>query len=263
MLLQDHCHKETLLEIHPDVPVFAIKEAASLITSWKHFRTIVTLDVFGADGNKDWRSTSSFPMPDWIGISRLLQTDDVLNFHAALMITFNTSHSSPRSKLGKVNGSCKRHHSAIEPDGDEESAEAIIYTPHGLHSSDLAIVAEADPPISTLAFLHGLHNVRVGTASGRTALQTNLGAHNGLKAQRVLRSKYWIGTHDEIKKGGGLIAWFLQRDELTLKDALDLEREQRQKGTKDAARGEFGEVLDSFDDCNWVDLRNGESRMLV
>lgn len=264
----DHCHKDTLLEIHPDVPVFAIKEAAKLIESWRHFRTVTTVNGFGVNGDTDWRSTSLPPLPEWIGISRLLQVDDVLNYHAALMITFNNRHGNAQSKLAKTNGdmkngSRKRHHAAIEPNEDEETAEAIVYTPHGMHSQDLALIPKAQPSITTLAFLHGLHNVRVGTASGKTALQSNLGAHNGLKAQRILNSSYWIGTHDEIKKGGGLVAWFLQRDELTLKDALDQERRSRQNGENDMAKGELGKMLDSFNDTNWCDLRNGESKVLL
>ncbi|EME83347.1 uncharacterized protein MYCFIDRAFT_39034 [Pseudocercospora fijiensis CIRAD86] len=235
----DHCHKETLLEIHPDVPVFAAREAARLIQSWKHFRSVNVVNVFGKGDDTDWRSTSTPPLPEWIGISRLLSTDDVLYYHAA------------------------RHHSAIEPDEDDEHAEVIIYTPHGVQHGDLAIIPQASPALTTLAFLHGLHDVRVGTATGRTALQLNLGAMNGLKAQRTLNARYWLGTHDEIKRGGGLVAWFLQRDVITLKEALEHERSQREHGAEDAVGGEIGKVLDSFDDINWVDLKNGESRVLV
>jgi hypothetical protein len=244
--------------------VFATHEAAKLIESWSHFRSVNAVVHFGAHGDGDWRSTSMPPLPEWIGISRLLQTDDVLNMHAALMIAFNNRPGNPAKTPNlSEHGTRKRAHAAVE-DEDEDSAEAIIYTPHGIHSDDLALVPKASPAISTLAFLHGLHDVRVGTASGRTALQTNLGAHNGLKAQRILNSKYWIGTHDEVKIGNGFITWFLQRHELTLKDALERERKQRRKDAKDsAAQGEFGQVLDSFDETKWLDLRNGESRVLV
>lgn len=262
----DHCHKETLLEVNPNVPVFAIKEAAKLIEGWKHFRTVVAVNTFGAEGETDWRSTCIPPLPEWIGISRLLQADDVLNYHAALLITFNNRHANSKAKLNvKPTGKRKRgsHHSTIEPDEDDETAEAIVYTPHGINSADLELIPKASPAISTLAFLHGLHNVRVGTASGRTALQSNLGAHNGLQAQRILKASYWAATHDEVKKGGGLVAWFLQRDALTLKDALDRERKLRHAGTE--VSGDLSKVLESFDesDCNWVDVRNGESLVLL
>ena len=261
----DHCHKDTLLEIPPSVPVFAIKEAAKLISGWKHFRTVVTVTSFGANGDLDWRSTSTPPLPDWIGISRLLQTEDVLNYHAALMICFNNKHSETNSKLavntnGSVNGKRKQNRASIEDDEDDETAEAILYTPHGMYSGDLHLIPSASPPIRTLAFLHGLHNVRVGTASGRTALQSNLGAHNGLKAQRILNAKYWIGTHDEIKTGGGFVSWFLQRDVISLKEALEREKVATREGGGHVADGE---VVDSFEGTNWVDLENGESRVLV
>ncbi|CAK3760171.1 Hypothetical predicted protein [Lecanosticta acicola] len=264
----DHCHRDTLLQLHPDVSIFAIKEAAKSIKSWDHFRTVVVINNFGVDGDTDWRSTSLPPLPEWIGISRLLQTDGVLNFHSALLITFNNRHGNAMSKLKAMNRHTanavrERHHSTIEANEDDETAEAVIYTPHGIFSGDLDLVPKAQPPISTLAFLHGLHNVRIGTARGRTALQTNLGAHNGLKAQRILNASYWIGTHDEVKKGVGIIARFLQRDEITLKDALEHERRSQQDGGTRKANGDWSAMLDSFEDTNWIDLRNGESRILM
>lgn len=260
----DHCHKASCLEIHADVPVFAVKEAAMLIQSWGHFRTVVAVDVFGENGDTDWRSTSTPPLPDWIGISRLLQKDDVLNYHSALMICFNNQYGISQTKVANTEGHTShrwRHQHTIECD-ESESAEAIVYTPHGIQSDDLALIPNARPAILPLAFLHGLHNVRVGTASGRTALQSNLGAHNGLRAQRLLKAKYWIGTHDEIKIGGGLVAWFLQRDVLTLKDAV--EEEQRLKRQNcGSLYGEHSEVLDGFEGTNWVHLDNGESKVLL
>ncbi|EME46561.1 hypothetical protein DOTSEDRAFT_70541 [Dothistroma septosporum NZE10] len=264
----DHCHKETLLELHPDVPVFAGKEAANLIESWKHFRSVTTLGHFGTDGDgsTDWRGTSLRGLPEWIGISRLLSTEDVLYYHSAILITFNNRHGSANAKFAKenglLNGTRKRHHSAFEPDEDEEIAEAIIYTPHGIQSGDLALIPKAQPSISVLAFLHGLHNVRIGTVNGRTALQLNLGALNGLKAQRILHSKFWIGTHDEVKKGGGLVSWFLQREAMSLADALIVEKRARQNGTANTNK-EVAEALDAFNDTKFCDLRNGESRILV
>ena len=135
-----------------------------------------------------------------------------------------------------------------------------MYTPHGIHSGDLNLIPNAEPPIYTLAFLHGLHNVRVGTVSGRTALQSNLGAYNGLKAQRLLNAKYWISTHDEIKKGGGLVSWFLQRDVITVQQALEEEKRAKREDENDEADVE---LVEAFEGTKWVELRNGESRVLV
>lgn len=174
----DHCHHDTLLEAHPDVPVFAFPEAAALIKSWGHFRTVIAVGSVGSEEPFDWRSSSIPPfLPQWLGVCRIQQTEDRFNYHSALLITFNNT---------------------IEPYEDDNTAEGLIYTPHGVHSADFEVIPKAVPSISTLVFLHGLHNVRVGTASGGTALQLNLGSHNGLKAQRILKARYWIGTHDEV-----------------------------------------------------------------
>ncbi len=120
-------------------------------------------------------------------------------------------------------------------------AEAVIYTPHGIHPATLTTVAKASPPIQTLAFLHGLHDISIGS-------QLNLGAHNGLAAQRLLGAKYWIGTHDEVKKGGGLVSWFLKRKVYTVQEALEKAKEQ----------GDGGEV-----DARFMDLKNGETAVLA
>ncbi len=56
--------------------------------------------------------------------------------------------------------------------------------------------------------------------------QLNLDAHNALKAQRMLNAKYWVGTHDEVKTGGGLIASFLRRKAYSILDTLGKERRE-------------------------------------
>lgn len=256
----DHCHKDTLLEVHPNVPVFAVGDAVDLIKGWNHFRTVVTMQSFGTSGNNDWRLASEPPLPEWLSICRLLQKDDLLNYHSAVMIAFNNNSSVAVAGNGTVNGKSK---SSLRQKGSrsDDAAEAVIYTPHGIFSGDLDLIPAANPPIRTLAFLHGLHNVRIGSATGRLAQQLNTGAHNGLKAQRVLNAKYWIGTHDEVKKGFGLVSWFLQRDVISLPEALKRERESKED--EDGPVGlDDGEVA-AFEGVNWVDLGNGESKVLV
>ncbi|KAF4556108.1 Hypothetical protein D9617_1g079830 [Elsinoe fawcettii] len=233
----DHCHKETLLEIDPNVPVFATEQAAKLIQSWDHFRSVQTTPNFGGDV-LDWRTVSLTPLPDWVSISRIITAGDALYYHSALLIAFNNGHNS---KLD-------------DNSSEDESAEALIYSPHGIHAEDLHVLPEADPEIRTLAFLHGLHDINIASKQ-----QLNLGAHNGLKAQRIIKAKYWIGTHDEVKTGGGLISWFLNRKVISLQDALE---EERKKSL--AEQGE--KILDdqgNMASVNWAELSNGESRVLV
>jgi hypothetical protein len=248
----DHCHKDTLLEVHRDVPVFATEQAASLVSGWNHFRMVVTTPTF--KDNADWHDYSLSPLPSWLSISRLTASKDALFYHSALLITFAThpflSHATPK----------KRSSLSIYGDGTEdvplntqtEAAECVIYTPHGIPHTALTPIATAEPPLHTLAFLHGLHDVSISAAQ-----QLNLGAKNGLLAQKILRAKYWVATHDEVKKGGGFISWWLRRKAWTLEDALKEARAEMDG--EDTNMGGHGDV---FEDVRFQDMANGESRIL-
>lgn len=142
----------------------------------------------------------------------------------------------------------------------------MLYTPHGLSHTGLTPLISAAPPIKVLAFLHGLHSVRISGAS-----QLNLGAENGVRAQRILKAKYWVGTHDEVKKGGGLIGWFLNRKKWTVKEALEKVRKDLEEMDKRRAKvvGDGNSVLgkrkagDEWEDVRFEEVGNGESRVLV
>ncbi|KAF2127878.1 hypothetical protein P153DRAFT_432322, partial [Dothidotthia symphoricarpi CBS 119687] len=197
----DHCHRETLVEVHPNVPVFATEEAARLISSWTHFRSVIPIPTLPT--HADWHDFSLLPLPSWLSITRLTAQKDPLYLHSALLITFSTHPLLPPTP--KKRSSLHIHGDAPHPPDPDESAECILYTPHGLPHTALSPIATADPPLRTLAFLHGLHDVSISAAQ-----QLNLGAMNGVLAQRVLRARYWVATHDEVKKGGGLVSWFLR-----------------------------------------------------
>jgi hypothetical protein len=209
----DHCHRETLLQCDRRIPVIATTKAAALIYGWKHFDRVIETPVF--DG--DWLGYEVKDFPDWVSITRLQTKSDAFYYHSAVMVAFD---------LGT-------------------GVEALIYTPHGIHAPSLGTVSSADPPISTLAFLHGLHDVSIDWGQ-----QLNLGAHNGLAAQRLLGAKYWIGTHDEVKKGGGLVSWLLRRRVYTLEDAL------KEESKKAEEKGEGSR------EAKFLELKNGETIQL-
>lgn len=216
-----------------------------MITSFNHFRTVLTTPTFTPEA-PDWRDYSLLPLPSWLSISRLTAPKDALFYHSALLITFATHPFLPatpkkRSSL-LING---EDYEPASISSSTDAAECVIYTPHGISHTALAPIALADPPLHTLAFLHGLHDVSIGAAQ-----QLNLGAKNGVLAQRVLRAKYWVATHDEVKKGGGMISWFLRRKVWTLEDALK------------AARAESSADGDDFEDVHFEEVGNGESRVL-
>jgi hypothetical protein len=232
----DHMHRETLLEVSSSVPVFAPGKAAGMIRSWAHFDTVVTLgSSLGAQGT-DWRKTSVPPLPEWLGISRLgVDKVDLLYYHSAIMFAF-----LPCSDDASPSFSTAADENA---EIEAQEAEAIIYTPHGISPTDLQHLPTANPPIHTLALLHGLHDIRLGP-------QLNLGAHNGLKVQRLTGARYWIATHDEVKKGGGLVSWFLKREVVSVREAL--EREMKEIGSGKEGKREV----------RFMELGNGESLIL-
>lgn len=214
--------RSTLLEVSPHTPIFATDKAADLIRSWSHFETVIKMPVFKA--KSDWRTTSMLPLPKWLGVSRLITEADALYYHSAVIMCIRVSGS--------------------------ENAEAVIYTPHGVQAVTFSTLKSANPSVSTLAFLHGLHDVSITLTK-----QLNLGAHNALKAQRLLQSKYWVGTHDEVKKGGGLLAPFLRRKAHTFLEALA----QESKSTSDNGVLEKQQLAD----VSYVDLASGESLLLT
>jgi hypothetical protein len=222
------------------------QQAAALISSWNHFRTVLITPTF--TDNSDWHDYSLPPLPTWLSISRLTATGDSLFYHSALLITFATHPFLPHTTPKKRYSSLSINGDGLEdmgPNINGEAAECVIYTPHGIPSAALSPIAKADPPLHTLAFLHGLHDVAIGSAQ-----QLNLGAKNGVLAQRILRAKYWVATHDEVKKGGGFISWFLKRKVWTVEDAL---KEAQLNGPNEGWE---------FEDVRFQNLGNGEGRVL-
>jgi hypothetical protein len=209
----DHCHEATLKELPRTTPVFATEKAASLVRSWRHFDTVITTPPFSPSTSlTDWQKTlSRAPLPSWVGIGRVVTAGNALYYHSAVVIVFTQ--------------------------GDDSTPAAVIYSPHGVRGSDLAGLTSPDSGkgIRTLALLHGLHDVRIWRTK-----QLNLGALNALAAVRASGARYWIATHDEVKRGGGFIAPLLRRTRYTVADAVA--HETRTQGEKVPSDYEFIEL---------------------
>lgn len=158
---------------------------------------------------------------------------DALYFHSAILIMFNVAAEMAGSTLG-----------------EDPAVETVIYSPHGIYADNFSHIPSAIPPIKTLALLHGLHDINISSTK-----QLNLGAHNGLRVQRLVKAKYWIGTHDEVKKSRGLLAPFLRRKVLTFQQAL--EEEKRDRGFV----SDHSDLAD-MKDVRFATLQNGESLLL-
>ena len=212
----DHCHEATLLQLPRSVPLFATSKAATRIRSWRHFNIVTDIPTF--DGS-DWHKSSIAPLPQWLGVTRILTPTRLPNpakLHSALGIFIARSEDS------------------------SATAEAVIYTPHGIDVSSFRSLTRVSPSISILALLHGLTDVSLSFMS-----QLNLGAHNAIKAQDVLRARYWVSTHDENKEGSGIVAFLLRRKEISLTEAMKTHGEMQS------------------DDFKCIDIPSGRSQVLA
>lgn len=245
----DHCHKETLLELNPSTPVFAAKEAVTLVKSWRHFTTVSEIPVF-APPDRDRQKYSAGSLPDWLGVSRIVNKSDSVYLHSAILLTFQLDHSIS--------------HNGTRIDGENKALlEAVIYTPHGTQAQDLRRIHSTSPSITVLALLHGLHEVNLTPFS-----RLNLGGHNGLKAQRTCKAKYWISTHDEDKNGTGLVALLLKRKPVSLHEAVERERQElkQEQQKRQEQQGQEIQLRSSYSvnatQMIVAELANGESILL-
>ena len=191
----DHCHRATLEELPASTPVFAADVAANLIRGWGHFDKVITSPELTP--GVAWTRLTVGPLPPWLAIGRVVTAGNALYYHAATLVAFDVG----------------------------SGAESVVYSPHGIASSDLQSLRASG--VKTLALLHGLHDVRIWMTK-----QLNLGARNGIKAVAASGARYWVATHDEVKTGGGFIAPFLQRTKYTLGDAVEHEQQTMEKAPK-------------------------------
>lgn len=183
----DHCHQATLLQLPPSTPIYAADAAADLIRSWNHFDSVTTAPGFAP--NTSWRDIPADDgLPPWLRIARVITPGNALYYHSALVLAFDVDKS--------------------------KGPEAVVYSPHGIHADDLSFLPVPESGLTTLALLHGMHDVRIWLMK-----QLNLGALNGVEAVRAAAAKYWIATHDEVKTGAGVIAPLLVRTQYTIKEA--------------------------------------------
>ncbi|MCJ1350026.1 MAG: hypothetical protein MMC33_000007 [Icmadophila ericetorum] len=228
----DHTHEQTLKQIESTTPVFATQKAAELVRSWGYFDSVSVTPNFSGQ-NSNWKDSAVETLPSWLNISRIVTKNDSLYYHSAILIGFD------------LDGKGK-----LEVSEGDASAEAIIYTPHGIRPDDLSPMPNAVPPIRTLALLHGLHDVGISFTK-----QLNLGATSGLRAQRICGAKYWVSTHDEIKRSAGFIAPFLRRKVWTVKEALEMEKEEKGYIPESSS-------LAGLEGVRFAELQSGESLLL-
>lgn len=207
----DHCHRATLEELPSSTPVFATDVAAELIRSWGHFDRVITTPALTP--GVPWSKLTVGSLPDWLAIGRVTSPGNALYYHSAILFIFDLDGGGAGS----------------------DKAEAIIYSPHGIESQDLAHLRESG--LRSVALLHGLDDVSIWMMK-----QLNLGALNGIRAMGISGAKYWVATHDEVKTGGGFIAPLLKRVQYSVKEAVSYEENRLKSDGKKVPNYDFVEL---------------------
>jgi hypothetical protein len=198
----DHLHKPTLLTFDPSTPVFTTTEGALTINKLTHFNTVIKYADLSPDSyTGDWTTLHPSPvLPPYLTIFRIKGHHE-LNFLSALIWT-----PSPGTH------------------------EAVLYSPHGLYTSTPALQSflhHSTPAFSTLALLHGLKE------SWSLNWQTTFGVASGLQLYRQSGARYWVRTHDDRLRYGGLVYWLANDVFRTLEWGLGQERKGEGEGAKE------------------------------
>ena len=200
----DHTHKATLLEIDPKTPVYATIKAAGIVRSWNHFTQVHTVEDL--EPGAHWSTTRLPGLTPCLGVSRISSTsfEIVSYYHVAICLAY----VPPETQAP-----------------ENSTASAILYSPHGVHAPSLDRLPQSS--LEVVALMHGLHQVWNPPFLGG---MLNLGGLNAVRATRATKARYWIGTHDEVKKGTGIVSYLLRRKAWTVEEALEAER-KKDKGT--------------------------------
>ncbi|KAG8738323.1 hypothetical protein FRC10_006994 [Ceratobasidium sp. 414] len=195
----DHTHRATLLEVYPRAPVYATKNAADIVRSWNHFSTVHTIQDLKPGAH--WTISHLPDLPFCLSISRISSTSFgiVPYYHVAICMTYAPPEIEEKYM-------------------EKATASALLYSPHGIHVPALDRLSESG--LEVVALMHGLHQVWIPPFLGG---MLNLGGLNAIRAVRATKARYWIGTHDEVKKGSGIVSYVLRRRAWTVEEALEEE----------------------------------------
>ncbi|KAL5422388.1 hypothetical protein PMIN04_004719 [Paraphaeosphaeria minitans] len=203
----DHLHGPTLLTFSHSIPVFTTADGAPLIKKLNRFTSITTVPDLDPAFTGDWNAVHrASGLPSYLKVFRVKGHHE-LNFLTALLW-----ESAP------------------------DTHEAVLYSPHGLHTATPALQAllhHAEPSFSTLAILHGLKE------SWNWSWQTTFGAKNGLELYRESRARYWVSTHNDRLGYRGLLWWIVNDIFRSVEWALGQEK-QDQEASKDVKVEEVG-----------------------
>ena len=255
----DHCHEQTLRQLHPDrikTTFLAAPAAAKLMKSWKYFRP----DQIQALERWDPKSPGAvrrFPIPAFspngspgeVTVSFLADAMDLTGMHNAVAITYraprvptmNFSYPRPMKHQSRSSKSSTSSSSTLGP---HDRAISVIYSPHGVDYSVIKpfaashLVAESALPLT--AFLHGFDRIDNPWYLGGNI---STGVSGGLPIARNLQTRYWISAHDEDKEVGGVTASSIRKVKYTREEVATLLQTSKGKSGTDVVVLDVGENM--------------------
>jgi hypothetical protein len=171
--IAEHCHKESLLQFSTVTPVFAVSAAASTISAWGYFNTVVTMA--SCDLSKTaWEDAHlGSQLPTWLTVFPPATTS-ITNF-GLVLITSANKHEN----------------------------EAILMAPHGFSAKESSIQVLATG-VKMLALVAPLKD------SYSFGMKTILGVEDGLAIAQTTGTPYYVRSGDFVSlKYNGVIGWFV------------------------------------------------------
>ena len=209
---QDHCHKETLVQVAPASKsiVAAVPKAAALIRKWDHFNPVKVSEMPVYDPKRKTSVSRFFTAPllspggepGEVTLAYVPRKADKNGYHNAICITYLPP--TARKTLTLERPPCL----------------SIIYSPHGVQVSDIAPYMEKylrlQGVLSPTLLLHSFTRVVLPWYMG--AGKMLYGADNGIALAKYLRPRIWLSAHDEDKVRQGAILRKIQEVPKTVEE---------------------------------------------
>jgi hypothetical protein len=266
----DHCHRETLCQLSPDVRsmILGTPAAAKIVRKWKHFdsSSIRTLRKYNEKRPETVFRVEIPPFspsgsPGEVTVTLLEPKYDMYGVHNAIGITYRPPCSvlslnmgsyvdlpkSPASPTAELRPKFPRVISATantispSPYNNHERTISLVYSPHGVTYEAIKpwasshLVNEAALPLAAL--IHSFVQVDIPWYMGGNMAS---GCPGGLEIAKHLLPKVWIGAHDEKKKVGGFATRNISRKEF---DLVDVEQQLRDADTTKSKSGSHTKVM--------------------
>lgn len=227
----DHCHEQTLRSLSSSIAVFATTNAFKNISRWRHFQYVYEIP---------WMDDRH---PENFTLNKLSQQHAESTMPATISVGYIPEKGF--MSLSALHGAtCLSF-----LDANHHQWHSLLYIPHGCKRSSITDWLNQQSNIKVTVLLQGFHTVSNPIWLGGLL---NYGCDEAAKLAIAVKARHWIATHDEDKKGSGLVSKFLKRNTSTTANAqLQLEKFFREEEANQS--GEIPKIHD---------IENGQSLII-